>query len=206
MNEDDRAEIGKGHEFPTQLFKSHYNMPTFEISKYASSEFLAWVMAFSLGNVTVAGSAAPYTYTIVPALGATNPTREFPRLCRGGSRSLTVPGIRGSRGRVCLPERERLASSRTEFPTAVQLRARARVLGDCDQAPLRGQQSKSPRLCRGMLTPTGLELPYFSFVQQIRPGGSAVLDEVLVGCAVKGWKLAIKNSPGRASATLPRSA
>ena len=52
MNEDDRAEIGKGHEFPTQLFKSHYNMPTFEISKYASSEFLAWVMAFSLGNVS----------------------------------------------------------------------------------------------------------------------------------------------------------
>jgi hypothetical protein len=79
-------------------------------------------MAFSLGNVTLAGSAAPYTYTIVPALGATNPT--------------------------------------------------------------------------------GLELPYFSFVQQIRPGGSAVLDEILVGCALKGWKLAIKNSPGRASATI----
>ena len=92
-------------------------------------------------------------------LGGTNPTREFPRLCRGGSRSLTVPGIRGSRGRVCLPERERLASSRTEFPTAVQLRARARVLGDCDQAPLRGQQSKSPRLCRGMLTPFGATKP-----------------------------------------------
>src|SRR5208283_239959 len=49
---------------------------------------------------------------------------------------------------------------------------------------------------------TGLELPYFSFVQQIRPGGSAVLDEILVGCAVKGWKLSIKNSPGRASATI----
>ena len=41
VNEDDRAEIGKGHEFPTQLFKSHYNMPTYEISKYASSEILA---------------------------------------------------------------------------------------------------------------------------------------------------------------------
>jgi hypothetical protein len=78
-------------------------------------------MAFSLGNVTLAGSAAPYSYIIVPALGATNPT--------------------------------------------------------------------------------GLELPYFSFVQQIRPGGSAVLDEILVGCAIKGWKLAIKNSPGRSSAT-----
>jgi len=119
VNEDDRAEIGKGHEFPTQLFKSHYNMPAFEISKYASSEFLAWAMSFGLGNVTVSGSG-PYTYTIVPALGATNPT--------------------------------------------------------------------------------GLELPYFSFVQQIRPGGSAVLDEMLVGCAVKSWKLSIKNSPGRASA------
>src|ERR1022692_3854457 len=119
VNEDDRAEIGKGHEFPTQLFKSHYNMPAYELSKYASSEFLAWAMSFSMGNVVVSGSG-PYTYTIVPALGATNPT--------------------------------------------------------------------------------GLELPYFSFVQQIRPGGSAVLDEMLVGCAVKGWKLSIKNSPGRASA------
>ena len=119
VNEDDRAEVGKGHEFPTQLFKSHYNMPTFEISKYASSEILAWAMSFSLGNVVLSGTG-PYVYVITPALGATNPT--------------------------------------------------------------------------------GLELPYFSFVQQIRPGGSAVLDEMLVGCAVKGWKLSIKNSPGRASA------
>jgi len=119
VNEDDRAEIGKGHEFPTQLFKSHYNMPTHELSKYASSEFLAWVMSFSLGNTVLTGTG-PYTYTIVPALGATNAT--------------------------------------------------------------------------------GLELPYFSYVQQIRPGGSAILDEILVGCAVKGWKLSIKNSPGRASA------
>jgi hypothetical protein len=115
VNEDDRAEIGKGHEFPTMLFKSHYNMPVYEITKYGSSEWLAWVIAFALGNVT----ASTGQYVIVPALGATNPT--------------------------------------------------------------------------------GLELPYFSFVQQIRPGGSAVLDEILVGCAVKGWKLSIKNTPGRAS-------
>ena len=119
VNEDDRAEIGKGHEFPTQLFKSHYNMPTYEISKYASSQFLAFVTAFGLGNVTLTGTN-PYTYVAVPALGATNPT--------------------------------------------------------------------------------GLELPYFSFVQQIRPGGSAILDEVLIGCAIKGFKISIKNSPGRASA------
>jgi hypothetical protein len=31
----------------------------------------------------------------------------------------------------------------------------------------------------GATNPTGIELPYFSFVQQIRPGGSAVLDEML---------------------------
>jgi len=122
VNEDDAAEIGKGHEFATQLFKSHYNMPAYEISKYLSSEWAAFVMAFSLGNVTLTGSTAPYTYVCVPALGATNTT--------------------------------------------------------------------------------GLELPYFSFVQQIRPGGSSILDEILIGCAVKSWKLAVKNSPGRASAML----
>jgi hypothetical protein len=121
VNEDDAAEAGKGHEFPTQEFKSHYAMPAFEISKYLSSEFAAWVLSFSLGNVVLSG-AGPYTYVITPALGATNTT--------------------------------------------------------------------------------GLELPYFSFVQQIRPGGSSVLDEMLVGCAVKSWKLAVKNSPGRAGAML----
>jgi hypothetical protein len=49
---------------------------------------------------------------------------------------------------------------------------------------------------------TGLELPYFQFVQQIRPGGSAVLDQLFTGCAVKGWKLAIKQGPGRLSAVV----
>jgi len=114
VNEDDRAEVGKGHEFPTQLFKSHYNMPTFEISK-TLVEILAWAMSFSS---------------------------------------------------QCCAERHR--------PLRV-----------CDHSAL------------GATNPTGLELPYFSFVQQIRPGGSAVLDEMLVGCAVKGWKLSIKNSQPR---------
>jgi len=90
VNEDDRAEIGKGHEFPTQLFKSHYNMPAYELSKYASSEFLAWALSFSMGNVVVSGSG-PYVYTIVrpwerrtrPAwscptsLSCSNPARWF---------------------------------------------------------------------------------------------------------------------------------
>jgi hypothetical protein len=121
VNEDDAKETGKSHEFPQQQFKSHYNMPTFEISKYCSSEFVAWVMAFSLGNVTVV-AGPPVVYTIVPILGATNPTE--------------------------------------------------------------------------------LELPYFSYVQQIRPGGSSILDEIFIGCAIKSWKLSVKNSPGRSGAML----
>jgi hypothetical protein len=129
INEDDKAEIGKGHEFATQLFKSHYQNPDFEISKYCSSQFIAWVMAFSLGNTTLSGSA-PYTYTTTPALGSA-----------------------------------------------------ARTLGGVS-----GVQS--------------LELPYFTHVQQIRPGGSAILDEAKIGCAVRSWKLSIKNSPGRASAMI----
>jgi hypothetical protein len=33
VNEDYRAEIGRGHEFPTQLFKSHYNLPAYELAE-----------------------------------------------------------------------------------------------------------------------------------------------------------------------------
>ena len=62
VNEDDRAEIGKGHEFPTQLFKSHYNMPAYELSKYASSEILAWALSFSMGNVVVSGQRAVHVH------------------------------------------------------------------------------------------------------------------------------------------------
>jgi hypothetical protein len=74
VNEDDRAEIGKGHEFPTQLFKSHYNMPAYELSKYASSEFLAWAMSFSMGNVVVSGSG-PYTVHHRSGAGSHEPDR-----------------------------------------------------------------------------------------------------------------------------------
>ena len=110
VNDDDRTEIGKGHEFPTQQWKSHYDNGTYTVERPASSEILAHALGFGLGSVVVTGSAAPYTYTITPINPATNST--------------------------------------------------------------------------------GLELPYFQFVQQIRPGGSAVLDQLFAGCAVKGWKLA----------------
>jgi hypothetical protein len=121
VNEDDANEIGKGHEFATAEFKSHYMPPEYEIAKYLSSEFAAWAFCFALGNVVKSG-AGPYTYTILPILGSTNPTE--------------------------------------------------------------------------------LELPYFTFVQQIRPGGSSVLDQKFIGCAVKSLRLSVQNSPGRSSATL----
>lgn len=57
--------------------------------------------------------------------------------------------------------------------------------------------------CTPLAPPTdGLEVPYFQFVQQIRPGASSVLDQLFTGTAVKGWKIALKNEPGRASAML----
>src|SRR5690348_5644429 len=102
--EDDANEIGKGHEFATQQFKSHYAPPDYEFRKYLSSEFAAWAFSFALGNVVKTGTGN-ITYTITPILGATNPT--------------------------------------------------------------------------------GLELPYLTFVQQIRPGGSAVLDQMFIGCAIR---------------------
>src|ERR1035441_4445402 len=63
--ENDAAEIGKGHEFITQTFPSHYDVAN-RLEKYASAEFVTWAAAFGLGNVVVTGSSAPYSYTITP--------------------------------------------------------------------------------------------------------------------------------------------
>ncbi len=46
----------------------------------------------------------------------------------------------------------------------------------------------------------GLELPYFSYIEQIRPGASDVRDIMLVGCAVSGFRIEINQGPGRANA------
>ena len=73
--ENDAPEIGKGNEFISQTFPSYYDVSN-RIEKYASSEFVTWVCAYALGNVTMTGSAAPYTYTIVPINPAT--TLELP--------------------------------------------------------------------------------------------------------------------------------
>ena len=43
----------------------------------------------------------------------------------------------------------------------------------------------------------GLELPYVSFLQQVRPGGSSIVDEMAVGCVVEDFLVSISSGPGR---------
>jgi hypothetical protein len=46
------------------------------------------------------------------------------------------------------------------------------------------------------------ELPYFSFVEQIRPGAGVVVDRMAVGCVVEGWTITISSGPGRANSKI----
>jgi hypothetical protein len=48
----------------------------------------------------------------------------------------------------------------------------------------------------------GIELPYFSFVEQVRPGPTAILDRMSIGCAIQTFTLSIASGPGRASAKI----
>ena len=117
--EDDAEEMGKGHEFATQNFKTFWDTNG-RIEKYLSSDFAAWAMAFALGKVVKSGTTPNFTYTCTPLNGVTD----------------------------------------------------------------------------------GIELPYFSYIEQIRPGASDVLDHMAVGCAVEGWTLTVGSGPGRANSKL----
>jgi hypothetical protein len=46
------------------------------------------------------------------------------------------------------------------------------------------------------------ELPYFSFIEQIRPGAGVVIDRMAVGCSVEGWTITIGSGPGRANSKI----
>jgi len=118
--ETDAEEFGKGHEYPTKVFKTSWDVSG-TIEKYLSAEFAAWVMAFGLGKVVKSGTTPNFTYTCTPLMPAN---------------------------------------------------------GDA------------------------AELPYFSFVEQIRPGAGVVLDRMAVGCAVESWTLAVGSGPGRANSKL----
>ena len=63
--ENDAAELGKGHEFATQTFKSHWDVSG-SIEKYLSSEIAAWAFVFGLGGRVKSGTAPVITYTCTP--------------------------------------------------------------------------------------------------------------------------------------------
>ncbi|HEY1896750.1 MAG TPA: phage tail tube protein [Terracidiphilus sp.] len=66
VNETNALDIGKGNEFPSQVFPS-YQDASVALEKYASSEFLAWLFCFTTGKATKTGTAATgVTYAAVP--------------------------------------------------------------------------------------------------------------------------------------------
>lgn len=117
--ENDAAELGKGHEFATQIFKTSWDVQG-QIEKYLGSDFAAWAMAFGLGKAVKSGTTPNWVYTCTPLDPVTD----------------------------------------------------------------------------------GIELPYFSFIEQIRPGAGVVLDRMAVGCAVEGWTLTVGSGPGRENSKL----
>lgn len=48
----------------------------------------------------------------------------------------------------------------------------------------------------------GLERDYFTFAQQIRPGGSSIIDEAFVGCAVESFLVELQRGPGLANSRI----
>jgi hypothetical protein len=116
--ESNAGEIGNGHEFATQLFKTGWDVGG-TIEKYLSVEFLSWCLAYAFGGATVSG-AGPYNHTF----------------------SLMDPAT------------------------------------------------------------AGIELPSFSYIEQIRPGGSSVIDRMAVGCVIEDFTLTISSGPTRSAAKL----
>jgi len=117
--ENDAAELGKGHEFATEVFKTSWDVSG-QIEKYLSSDSAAWAMGFGLGKAVKSGTTPNFFYTCTPLDPVTD----------------------------------------------------------------------------------GIELPYFSFIEQIRPGAGVVVDHMTVGCAVEGWTLTVASGPGRANSKL----
>jgi hypothetical protein len=65
VNETNALDIGKGNEFPSQVFPSNLDSSV-ALEKYVSSEFLAWLFCFTTGQATkspVGGTGFRYTAT-----------------------------------------------------------------------------------------------------------------------------------------------
>jgi hypothetical protein len=48
----------------------------------------------------------------------------------------------------------------------------------------------------------GLELPYFTFVEQIRPASGTILDRAYVGCSLNSFEVAVQTGPGRGNSKI----
>jgi hypothetical protein len=126
INETNALDIGKGNEFPSQVFPSHQDAST-ALEKYVSSEFMAWLFCFSTGQAVKAPAGTGFTYTATP----------------------NDPAV------------------------------------------------------------TCINLPCFTWDEQIRPTPNSVIDRALIGCVVGDWTLTMSSGPGRANCrvacTLPGS-
>jgi hypothetical protein len=65
VNETNALDIGKGNEFPSQVFPS-YQDASLALEKYVSSEFMAWLFCFTTGKATKVAAGTGWTYTAVP--------------------------------------------------------------------------------------------------------------------------------------------
>jgi hypothetical protein len=65
VNETNALDIGKGNEFPTQMFPS-YQDASVALEKYVSSEFMAWLFCFTTGKATKTIAGTGWTYAAVP--------------------------------------------------------------------------------------------------------------------------------------------
>jgi len=114
--ETDALDIGKGDEFAVNVYKTS-SSTSVALEKYVTTEFMAWLFAFGLGNSTSAAAGTGTAYTSTP-----------------------------------------------QDPTT-----------DC------------------------INLPPFTYVEQIRTGANAVVDRAAVGMVVNDFTLTMESGPGRAN-------
>jgi hypothetical protein len=126
VNETNALDIGKGNEFPSQVFPSHQDTSV-ALEKYVSSEFLAWLFCFTTGQAAKTPAGTGFTYVATP----------------------NDPAV------------------------------------SC------------------------INLPCFTWDEQIRPAPNSVVDRALIGNVVGDWTITMSSGPGRANCrvacTLPGS-
>ena len=68
VTENDAMDIGKGDEFPANLFPSHIDTSV-ALEKFVSSEYMAWLFCFTTGKATKAATAGAggFIYTVTPS-------------------------------------------------------------------------------------------------------------------------------------------